>query len=99
MFRFTIRDVLWLMVVVALGVCWYSSHQRATHFKQGYDDFVQKKKAVEDMRYDAIRKLQESAAAFAKAKAERDEAVKYWRDTLVRPPRSRLAEPTPLVNR
>jgi hypothetical protein len=23
MFRFSIRDVLWLTVVVAMGVCWY----------------------------------------------------------------------------
>ena len=23
MFHFTIRDVLWLMVVLAFGVCWY----------------------------------------------------------------------------
>jgi hypothetical protein len=30
MFRFTIRDVLWLMVVVALAVGWYvdSQHKR-----------------------------------------------------------------------
>jgi hypothetical protein len=25
MFRFTIRDVLWLTVVVALGMCWWRS--------------------------------------------------------------------------
>jgi len=24
MFRFTIRDVLWLMVVVGIGVAWFS---------------------------------------------------------------------------
>ena len=29
MFRFTIRDVLWLMVVVALGVGWWVDRQRA----------------------------------------------------------------------
>ena len=28
MFRFTIRDLLWLMVVVALGVGWRIEHQR-----------------------------------------------------------------------
>ena len=26
MFRFTIRDVLWLMVVVAFGVGWWLDH-------------------------------------------------------------------------
>ena len=30
MFRFTIRDVLWLTVVVALGVGWWASNRRAT---------------------------------------------------------------------
>ena len=29
MFRFTIRDVLWLTVVVALGVGWWVSHRTA----------------------------------------------------------------------
>ena len=27
MFRFTIRDVLWLTVVVALGVSWWLEHR------------------------------------------------------------------------
>lgn len=26
MFRFTIRDVLWLMVVVGMGVVWWRNH-------------------------------------------------------------------------
>lgn len=30
MFRFTIRDVLWLMVVVGLGCGWWIEHRRAT---------------------------------------------------------------------
>ena len=32
MFRFTIRDVLWLMVVVGMGICWFferSAHRQA----------------------------------------------------------------------
>jgi hypothetical protein len=29
MFRFTIRDVLWLMVVVALACAWWGEHSRA----------------------------------------------------------------------
>ena len=29
MFRFTIRDVLWLTVVAALAVAWFIEHQRA----------------------------------------------------------------------
>jgi hypothetical protein len=85
MFRFTIRDVLWLTVVVALGVCWFSSNQRATRFQQGYDVLMQKKKEVEAMHNDAVRKLQESAANVSRAKAEREEGVRYWRDSLGRP--------------
>lgn len=30
MFRFTIRDVLWLTVVVAFGVAWWLEHRAAT---------------------------------------------------------------------
>jgi hypothetical protein len=30
MFRFSIRDVLWLTVVVALGIAWVLEHQRNT---------------------------------------------------------------------
>lgn len=88
MFRFSIRDILWLTVVVALGVCWFSSNQRATRFKQGYDVLMQKKKEVEAMHTDAVRKLQESAAFAKRAKAERDEAVRFWRDAFARPPKT-----------
>jgi ABC-type dipeptide/oligopeptide/nickel transport system permease subunit len=28
MFRFTIRDLLWLMVVVAMGMAWWCDHRR-----------------------------------------------------------------------
>ena len=28
MFRFTIRDVLWLMVVVGMGIGWWASHRQ-----------------------------------------------------------------------
>jgi hypothetical protein len=31
MFRFTIRDVLWLTVVVALGVAWVMERNKAIH--------------------------------------------------------------------
>ena len=48
----------------------------------------------EALHTDAVRKLQESAARFARAKAERDEAVKYWRDSFARPPRKPVSEPT-----
>jgi len=31
MFRFIIRDLLWLTVIVALGCCWYASYRRWSH--------------------------------------------------------------------
>jgi hypothetical protein len=37
MFRFTIRDVLWLMVVVGLSVGWYSHH---LSWQRYYDDVM-----------------------------------------------------------
>jgi hypothetical protein len=31
MFRFTIRDVLWLMVVVGIGLGWWTNRQQFRH--------------------------------------------------------------------
>jgi hypothetical protein len=42
MFRFTIRDLLWLMVVVAFGICWgLDRHQLAAHHKRVEDQQAQ----------------------------------------------------------
>ena len=38
MFRFTIRDVLWLMVVVAVAMAWLSSHNNAQKKIRSLDD-------------------------------------------------------------
>jgi hypothetical protein len=35
MFRFTIRDVLWLMVVVAVCCGWWIEHRKFTAFRKG----------------------------------------------------------------
>jgi hypothetical protein len=37
MFRFTIRDVLWLMVVVALACAWWLSHRSELAMRQQRD--------------------------------------------------------------
>jgi len=34
MFRFTIRDVLWAMVVVGLSLGWWAEHRRAGEFRE-----------------------------------------------------------------
>ena len=36
MFRFTIRDVLWLMVVVGMAVGWWDANQRALDRENAY---------------------------------------------------------------
>jgi hypothetical protein len=40
MFRFTIRDVLWLMVVVGLGSGWWIEHRKAVALKSDRDEAV-----------------------------------------------------------
>jgi hypothetical protein len=39
-FRFTIRDLLWLTVVVALAVAWWIDHHRLTEAIHQDDDFT-----------------------------------------------------------
>src|SRR5260221_8520694 len=38
MFRFTIRDLLWLLVVVGMGVSWWVDHGRAENTNSGMED-------------------------------------------------------------
>jgi len=38
--RFTIRDLLWLTVVVALAVAWWIDHHRLTEAIHQDDDFT-----------------------------------------------------------
>jgi hypothetical protein len=40
MFRFTIRDVLWLTIVVAMGVGWWIEHRKAVALKSERDEAV-----------------------------------------------------------
>jgi hypothetical protein len=40
MFRFTIRDVLWLTVVVALAAGWLMDHRRLAVFEQRFHNIV-----------------------------------------------------------
>jgi len=43
MFRFTIRDVLWLMVVVGMGVAWsFSGMPEAERLRRENDDLEQR---------------------------------------------------------
>ena len=40
MFRFTIRDALWLMVVVALGLGWWVDHKRLDRVANAWETAV-----------------------------------------------------------
>jgi hypothetical protein len=42
MFRFTIRDVLWLTVVVALAVGWWIDHRKTKKLEAQYVDLSQR---------------------------------------------------------
>ena len=42
MFRYTIRDVLWLAVVAALAVGWWIDHRRAKRMEFQYVDLSQR---------------------------------------------------------
>src|SRR5687768_4720651 len=68
MFRFSIRDVLWLTVVVAMATCWYKDRQSmaATMAKAASDLAVDKKKVKREL----------ALANFIRAKSqqERDKA-------------------------
>jgi hypothetical protein len=46
MFRFTIRDLLWLTVVVAVSVAWWTSRQRVIALEKHVEDL----KWTEDRR-------------------------------------------------
>ena len=48
MFRFTIRDVLWLMVVVGLACGWWQERGRANFFQR---DSVYLRKAIDNMGF------------------------------------------------
>ena len=50
MFRFTIRDVLWLTVVVALGVAWYIQHRQSMTDQQ---------RALAELRQKAASELED----------------------------------------
>lgn len=59
MFRFTIRDVLWLMVVVGLAVAIWANHRR--HLQQiatmkGQAEQLKKERTVWEKRANALRR-------------------------------------------
>jgi len=53
MFRFTIRDMLWLMVVVGLSVGWWGDHKEAKQAKQLRKEVKELSSATDDAIFDA----------------------------------------------
>jgi len=52
MFRFTIRDVLWLMVVVAISVAWWMDHGQLTDRAARLKMDAQMRRAVDGVLID-----------------------------------------------
>jgi hypothetical protein len=61
MFRFTIRDLLWLTVVVALGTFCYVTNQRAARVQKENDALTAQAKHVEQLYKDATKLLGENS--------------------------------------
>jgi hypothetical protein len=75
MFRFTIRDLLWLMVVAALATCWYRDRMlmAATMEKSAAELTAEREKLKADMEALAVKR-REIDARFKSA----TEAQKQW---------------------
>jgi hypothetical protein len=54
MFRFTIRDMLWLMVVVALACGWWIEHQRVASLWHRFSEVEAKRSELQDV-FDAMK--------------------------------------------
>jgi hypothetical protein len=62
MFRFTIRDVLWLMVVVGLAIMWQADHRRALRFEESHLQLTERLAKAETQIADYEAKLQDELA-------------------------------------
>jgi len=58
MFRFTIRDVLWLTVVVGLGVSWWVDNKRIEKVIATLEKEGQQQRAARDDELAVLRELQ-----------------------------------------
>jgi hypothetical protein len=52
MFRFTIRDVLWLTVVAAVALAWWTDHRRLTERAARLKMDAQMRRAVDGVLFD-----------------------------------------------
>ena len=62
MFRFTIRDVLWLMVVVGMGVAWSLDHELQSKFwwkfhDQKYRGWEQRHNEMRDNHFEEVERM------------------------------------------
>src|SRR5688572_11143781 len=91
MFRFTIRDVLWLTVVVAIGVGWWIDHGRIeterARWRRVSDAFEAKFREVEnEQREDYSARLQKSMEVIRKDMQKSLEEGRKQQDLLHFPP-------------
>ena len=74
MLRFTIRDVLWLTVVVAFGVGWW----RDAQIRQSEVAAARMKQAQAEQRSEALKTQAEEAIAEARQHYEKTLAKQLW---------------------
>jgi hypothetical protein len=67
MFRFTIRDLLWLMVVAGLGVGWWMEHRQAIDLRVGLRE--------EKARNDAVGELNKRTMIYCSSMPLKDVAL------------------------
>jgi hypothetical protein len=63
MFRFTIRDVLWLMMVVGLSVGWWLDHSATYKLAESYRSELWTAKSNAEMHLQAIHQNRRDAEA------------------------------------
>jgi hypothetical protein len=91
MLRFTIRDVLWLTALVAVGVFSYVTSQRASRVQQENEALSARAKYAEQLYKDAGKRLVEDSQKLLEIKAEREAAELFWAE-------AREAKGLPLTN-
>jgi len=85
MFRFTIRDVLWLVLVVAIALMWGLERNRlretASHLKHVIREYEAEKRDVETVKAALGRRLSELDANAADFETFQAERMKRFRES------------------
>jgi hypothetical protein len=87
MFHFTIRDMLWLTVVVAMGVAWWASGRKQAAIIEYYAHYYDEHAALKSDLEKATKLLDEYTARALEAEHELATITrKPWRPSALAPP-------------